>query len=225
MLVTLFGLIVALCALVIAVRVMGFQSFEGFAAASKMCGNAYREIEDFLTAEECDTLRAAAETQGMTASQVGTSDDAYLDLSSRASRQAWIQHSENDVAAKILTGAKDLVRECLGEDLEYEQIQVVAYGEGGKYDPHYDGTECRDSCADTQRLATLLVYLNDGFGGGNTAFPKLGASIVPKKGKAVLFWVADPETRDLFEETLHGGDPVTDGEKWIATQWVLSPRP
>jgi prolyl 4-hydroxylase len=66
------------------------------------------------------------------------------------------------------------------------------------------------------------VYLNDGFEGGNTAFPKLGASIVPKKGKAVLFWVSDPETRDLFEETLHGGDPVTEGEKWIATQWVLS---
>ena len=215
----LLGLVAALCAFVVAARV------EGFAPASRMCGRAYREIDDFLTADECDALKAAADTRGMTASEVGSSGDAYLDLSSRASRQAWIQHAESDVAAKILAGTKDLVGDCLGADLDYEQVQVVAYGEGGKYDPHYDGTECNAPCPPGQRLATLLVYLNDGFGGGGTSFPNLGVKIIPKKGKAVLFWVADPETLDLFEETLHGGDPVTDGEKWIATQWVLSPRP
>lgn len=219
MLFRVLGLIAALCAFVLAARVLRFESF---APASKMCGEAYREIDDFLTAEECDSLKAAADARAMTASEVGTSEAAYLDLSARQSRQAWILHADNDVAAKILEQTKALVQDCLGSDLEYEQVQVVAYRKGGKYDPHYDGTECNGDCPRSQRLATLLVYLNDGFEGGNTAFPKLGASIVPKKGKAVLFWVADPETRDLFEETLHGGDPVTDGEKWIATQWVLA---
>lgn len=209
------GLVVMVCAFVVAAR------FEGFAPASKMCGRAYQEIDDFLTAEECDALRVAAESAGMTASQVGTSEHSYMDLASRVSRQAWIQHADNAVAAKILAGTKGLVQGCLGSDLQFEQVQVVAYGEGGKYDPHYDGTECGDKCPDNQRLATVLVYLNEPQGGGNTTFPKLGVSIVPKKGKAVLFWVADPETRDLFEDTLHGGDPVTSGEKWIATQWVL----
>ena len=51
---------------------------------------------------------------------------------------------------------------------------------------------------------TALMYLNDGFGGGVTKFThsSLGVSIVPRRGKLLLFkcfdvdrWVAPPESR------------------------------
>ncbi|TXR88770.1 2OG-Fe(II) oxygenase, partial [Bacillus sp. SH7-1] len=41
----------------------------------------------------------------------------------------------------------------------------------------------------------------------------------PRKGMAVYFEYFYQD-QSLNELTLHGGAPVTKGEKWIATQWV-----
>jgi len=108
-----------------------------------------------------------------------------------------------------------------------EQLQVVHYDVGGKFTPHYDACDDKpEVCARLdenggQRYATLLIYLNDGFEGGGTNFPKIGKSVVPEKGKAVLFFnVSDDESRAIIPESMHEGAPVTRGEKWVANKWV-----
>ena len=63
------------------------------------------------------------------------------------------------------------------------------------------------------------MYLNDVEEGGETFFPKLNLSVHPRKGMAVYFEYFYQD-QSLNELTLHGGAPVTKGEKWIATQWV-----
>ena len=68
-----------------------------------------------------------------------------------------------------------------------------------------------------QRVATLIMYLHEPEGGGATIFPDVDLAIAPKRGNAVFFSYATPEASTL---TLHGGDPVTAGEKWIATKWL-----
>lgn len=40
------------------------------------------------------------------------------------------------------------------------------------------------------RILTVFLYLNDVEEGGGTDFPKLGITVEPKKGKAVIWYVA-----------------------------------
>jgi prolyl 4-hydroxylase len=68
-----------------------------------------------------------------------------------------------------------------------------------------------------QRVATLIIYLHEPEGGGATVFPDIDLSIAPKRGNAVFFSYAAPDPVTL---SLHGGEPVTAGEKWIATKWL-----
>lgn len=195
-----------------------------------VCNNTYLfEIPRLLTPEQCDQLRAAAVKHGMEDSRVGEAENE-LDKNVRKSTQTWVKYDHNEItkiiAAKAMDMAKSL-RHCFGDITiakNFEDIQIVRYDKDGKYDPHYDGTECKGDkespCLKNQRIATLLVYLNDDFAGGETRFPNLKVSIKPKKGNAIFFLVSDPKTGMVYKNTLHGGDPVLDGEKWIATQWI-----
>ena len=79
------------------------------------------------------------------------------------------------------------------------------------------------------RYATLLLYLNDNFGGGQTNFPRAinpthhdGLTVTPQKGKAVLFYnmLPDGNVDDLSQ---HQALPVTEGEKWLANLWIWDP--
>lgn len=72
-----------------------------------------------------------------------------------------------------------------------------------------------------QRVATLLIYLNDGYEGGETDFPKLDFRFRGAKGDALLFAnVSDENLPDY--RTLHAGLPPTSGEKWLLSQWIRS---
>jgi prolyl 4-hydroxylase len=204
---------------------------ETFEDSPKVCNDTFViELPNLLTPEQCDAMRVASLKKGMEDSTVGETD-AQLDKQSRRSTQAWFDQKENEITKLIERKALELVGrmpDCFGDVTvadNFENIQVVRYTKDGKYDPHYDGTECGEGtemreCLKNQRMATLLIYLNDDFEGGETRFPNLNRSIKPKKGSAVFFWVSDPKTGMLFKETLHGGDPVLAGEKWIATQWI-----
>ena len=72
-----------------------------------------------------------------------------------------------------------------------------------------------------QRLATLVMYLNEPEGGGATTFPDIGFEVAPVKGNAVFFSYDRPAAST---RTLHGGAPVLAGEKWVATKWLRERR-
>lgn len=239
----LLGFTIVLAIYALRSRSSKAPTIEGFAHAepSRLCNNTYYfEIPGFLTPDECDAVRAAAVEQGMEESKVGEKD-SFLDTNVRMSTQTWLKHDDSDITKKVTKKTVALVRDmeakgCFKDmgpgqegasvsvDKHFEDIQVVRYGSMGKYDPHYDGEECGDEgqpeCASNQRVATILMYLNDDFEGGETRFPNLNIKVKPQKGKAVFFWVSDPITGYVFKNTLHGGDPVQHGEKWIATQWI-----
>lgn len=203
-----------------------FRKTEGFADESRVCTATthYFEIPGFLTSAECDDIVRAS--NNMFPSRIGGASTDVLDTSIRKSMQTWFQsgsHPAIDALQRKTRAAIDATG-CMSVPYSFEDVQVVRYDKNGKYDAHYDGDECNGKCPGDQRLATLLVYLNDDFEGGHTHFPLLNASVAPEKGKALFFWVADQETRDLFEKTLHAGMPVGDGHKWIANQWIRPAR-
>lgn len=106
-----------------------------------------------------------------------------------------------------------------------EEMQILHYGVGAEYRPHFDffPPEVASSAvsiqASGQRIVTLVMYLNDVEEGGETIFPEINFAVTPRKGGAVYFSYCDKNGK-LDRLSLHGGAPVTRGEKWIATKWI-----
>ncbi len=96
-----------------------------------------------------------------------------------------------------------------------EALYVMRYTPGQQYHPHLDALPGLAN----QREWTAIAYLNDAFGGGATAFPELGLSLRLGPGDLLVFRNSDADQQpDL--RMRHAGEPVTSGEKWIATRWI-----
>ena len=70
-----------------------------------------------------------------------------------------------------------------------------------------------------QRFLTAIVYLNTPEEGGETSFPNLEKKIYPEIGKFLLFENTENSSLIPNLKSLHSGDPVRKGEKWIITIW------
>jgi prolyl 4-hydroxylase len=100
-----------------------------------------------------------------------------------------------------------------------EPLQVLRYRPGQEFKPHRD---CTDDVAN-QRVWTMLVYLNDGYAGGETEFLETGLKVRGGTGDGLLFRNADEAGRPDMR-TLHAGLPVTSGEKLLASRWIRQKR-
>jgi len=104
-----------------------------------------------------------------------------------------------------------------------EGLQILRYRPGAEYKPHFDYFDAKHSGTPRilerggQRVGTLVIYLNTPDGGGATVFPDAGFEVAPVRGNAVFFSYDRPHASS---KTLHGGAPVTAGEKWVATKWM-----
>ncbi len=105
-----------------------------------------------------------------------------------------------------------------------EFLSLLRYHPGQEYLPHHDYLEADEADYSQikragQRKATLLTYLNTGYDGGQTHFPKLGVSYKGGVGDALYFANTDAAGQGL-PDSLHAGTPVKAGEKWLATLWA-----
>jgi len=171
------------------------------------------EIENVLSGEECDEIIQYCVSHNMQNSEVvGENGNRVIDTQ-RKSKTIWIEYTDHSVAMKMANKSAALTNYPRNHQ---EKLQVVCYATGGKFDAHYDNdynTEVSTRCA------TLLVYLNDDFEGGETEFVKIGITMKPKKGKGVLFWSLD-DTHRLLDNSMHRANPVSSGKKWICTKWT-----
>jgi prolyl 4-hydroxylase len=128
---------------------------------------------------------------------------------------------QNDLVKKI----EARISEITGTPVPNgEGIQILNYASGGEYRPHFDyfpdNTGGRVHTAKSgQRIITVIMYLNDVTAGGATVLPDINLSIYPKKGSSLYFSYVNSKGQ-VDPTTLHGGLPVLDGEKWIATKWI-----
>jgi prolyl 4-hydroxylase len=169
--------------------------------------------------EECDRLIARA-----TKSLVRSKTLGDVVSSVRTSEQAWVDPNDaevGDIVRKIRTRTGQMTG-IYREDL-FEQLQVARYNETQEYKQHYDACveQCdRDKRERIPRRATMLLYLTDDFEDGYTHFPNINERVRPKRGDAVLFYNSDADTGAEIPDSLHAGEPVTSGTKWIANCWV-----
>jgi predicted 2-oxoglutarate/Fe(II)-dependent dioxygenase YbiX len=107
----------------------------------------------------------------------------------------------------------------------FEVAKLLHYEPGQQFAVHGDFIQpstpelAREVHLRGQRAATLLVYLNDDYDGGETDFPRIGFRFKGRTGDALIFSNIDPAgAPDL--ETVHAGLPPTRGEKWLFSQWI-----
>ncbi|OWQ44143.1 hypothetical protein CDL60_27100 [Roseateles noduli] len=85
-------------------------------------------------------------------------------------------------------------------------LRFYRYSPGQRFRMHKDGPWREDGRV--SRL-TFLVYLNDGFEGGDTGFREF--AVTPETGSALLF----------IHDTWHEGAPVTAGTKYVLRSDVM----
>jgi prolyl 4-hydroxylase len=175
-----------------------------------------------LSDAECDELIAASRRKLTPSTVVDAVTGEYHTHPDRTSRGTHFERGENELIRRI----ENRIAELIGVPVERgEPIQILHYTPGAEYKPHFDffdpaspGNE-KVLAMGGQRVATLVMYLNDVAAGGSTVFPEVGLDVLPRKGNAVYF-AYTTEDGQLDRRTLHGGSPVAEGEKWIATKWL-----
>jgi prolyl 4-hydroxylase len=173
-----------------------------------------------LTDAECEGLMALAAPRLLRSETVDNATGGSEVNVARTSDGMFFERGE----AALVTTIEARIAELLRWPVEHgEGVQVLRYRPGAEYRPHHDyfdpahaGTP-RILERGGQRVGTLVMYLNTPQGGGATTFPDVGLEVAPVRGNAVFF---SYERAHVSTRTLHGGAPVTAGEKWVATKWL-----
>jgi len=176
---------------------------------------------NLLAPEECDELIELSRGKLARSSVVNADTGSYDVHPHRTSAGTHFARGENELIRRIEARIADLVQLPVERG---EPLQILHYQPGGEYKPHFDyfdpalpGNEAVLKHGG-QRIATLVMYLNDVEAGGSTVFPEVGLDVLPRRGHAVYFAYTTEEGQ-LDKRSLHGGSPVSAGEKWIATKW------
>ena len=171
---------------------------------------------DFISDSEISVLQDLAKEKLHRSIIFGTEDKEDKETHIRTSKTAWIADHLHPVVERI---TKKSVTIGNLSDTSCDEMQVVCYGLGGHYAPHFDwlkDDKFKPELGD--RIATIVHYLSD-FVGGSTAFINVGVKIPPKKGATLFWWNLHRNlTGDI--RNLHAGCPVIYGNKWIANKWV-----
>ncbi|MBJ6981349.1 2OG-Fe(II) oxygenase [Luteimonas sp. MC1572] len=179
-------------------------------------------FNNVLTHDECDQLIAEAKPALERAKVIDSERGGSKVDDRRTSELTVLMRGTTPLLARIdaritrITG----VPVAQGEDL-----QVMRYGVGAEYTPHFDyfnldrPGQALHLANGGQRISSLVIYLNDVEAGGETVFPEVGLSVAPAKGSAVYFAYTDAQSR-CDPLSFHAGAPVLRGEKWIATRWM-----
>ena len=173
-----------------------------------------------LSADECDALIAAARPRLARSLTVQTSTGGEELNPDRTSNGMFFNRGESELVRRIEARIARLVQWPVENG---EGIQVLNYQVGAEYKPHYDYFDPAEPGTPTilkrggQRVGTVVMYLNEPVRGGGTTFPDVGLEVAPVRGNAVFFSYNRPHPGTM---SLHGGAPVLEGEKWVATKWL-----
>jgi prolyl 4-hydroxylase len=175
-------------------------------------------ITSFLTPSECEYLIAASKQNLKRSTVVDHATNVSAVSDSRSSYEMHFSAGQDDDISAIEHRISTVFN---WKQYSSTGLHVVRYLPGDQFSPHFDFLEDAylKKVGGGQRLATLIVYLNDVPAGGGTRFPDAGITISPSAGMALFFSYKYPRRASM---TFHSGEPVPTGEKWIAVKWFTA---
>lgn len=201
-------------------------------------------IDKFMTSEECQQLAQAAEATGLLKqSKIGEGnvESGAVSVNERRTSSTVLLEptvvEQNAELQPMVVELQAKAQQLLGigswtaagrlpplGQFCFESLQVACYQPGQHFLQHEDAFPPNFVRQNRfQRQATLLVYLNDVDQGGMTHFDRLGVSIKPQCGKALLFFPAfsdgTPDPRTVH--TAQSPDSV----KWVTQVWIAGGHP
>jgi prolyl 4-hydroxylase len=183
-------------------------------------------LECVLSSEECEQLVLLAQPRLQRSTVVDGRTGADIAVDRRGSEGMFFRPGENPFIARLDERLSALMNWPVQNG---EGLQVLHYGPGGQYPPHFDfltpsnHASAQSLARSGQRVSTLIVYLNDVIEGGETVFPEAGLSVVPRRGNGLYFEYTNSRMQ-VDPRSAHGGAPVVRGEKWIVTKWMRSAK-
>ena len=179
-------------------------------------------IEGLLDHTECEQLIELSRGK-LRRSEVVDKQSGRFEVSAvRTSEGTYFARGESDLVGRL----EARIAALLGVPAENgEPLQILHYGPGGEYLAHHDYFDPADPgsaahlAVGGQRVATVVLYLNDVEEGGETTFPDIEMSVSARRGCAVYFEYFN-QGQSCDTRCLHAGAPVIRGEKWVATKWV-----
>jgi len=179
-------------------------------------------LANVLSAEECEELIALARPRLRSSTVVDPATGEHRVADYRDSEAMFFLPAETPFIAALEARFAAIMNLPMDHG---EGFQVLRYGPGNQYTPHFDflvpNNEPNEQSLrrSGQRVSSLVAYLNDVPGGGETTFPKIGLSVSPIRGNAVYFEYCNRRGQ-VDAASLHAGAPVSSGEKWALTKWM-----
>ena len=172
-------------------------------------------VAHFLTLDECDELIGRIDAHPFPSTLFEGSEENY-----RTS-----QSCNLNIYDPVVAEVERRIADLLGIDPKLgEPLQGQRYRSGEFYKQHTDffyidqpywpETETHGG----QRTWTAMIYLNQPEQGGGTAFTSLGFQVVPRPGWMLIWNNMNPDGSPN-EWTMHAGQPVEEGTKYIVTKW------
>lgn len=182
-----------------------------------------RTLPAFMSADECAWMIGLGRPKLQAASVYGVGDLGSEGVSARTNTTAPLLFLDIDIVCVFLAAR---IAHSVGlPSAHFEPPAVLHYSPGEQFRPHFDflnaaiPAQLVEIQRGGQRLATFLVYLNEGYDGGETAFPRLDYAFKGKTGDALVFANVSP-SGEPDPRTMHAGTPTTRGEKWLLSQWI-----
>lgn len=165
-----------------------------------------------ISPEECARIAAIAGPMLEPSSIVDPSTGQMRSHPIRTSMAAIIGPAKEDLVIRAINHRLAAISNTATD--QGEPLSVMRYDISQQYRMHIDALPGTDN----QRIKTAIIYLNQGYEGGETLFEH-GPQIAGRQGDVIVF---DNVRSDGLPDPLsrHAGLPVIRGAKWIATRWI-----
>jgi prolyl 4-hydroxylase len=180
----------------------------------------------FIRREICDVLIGLAAGRLEPARVYDPVRQADIVVAHRSNTVASFNVSSVELVHALLQARMSAA--CGVSERMMEGPTVLHYAPGEQIQNHFDFVDPKSTqdyageiARNGQRIITFLVYLNDDYDGGETAFPELSIVHKGRCGEGLYFVNA---LADLSPDLrmVHAGRPTTRGEKWLVSQFIRS---
>jgi hypothetical protein len=172
------------------------------------------ELDNVLAADECESPVRKIDELGPEIATINTSQGVQVQTDVRNNER--VIFDDVELAQQLFDAARKQLpaemrkRSIVGAN---ERFRCYRYQPGMRFAPHADGSFERNESE--KSFYTFLVYLNEGFTGGETnLFTQPELSIAPRRGRGLLFQ----------HPIVHEGAEVTEGVKYVARTDIMYRR-